>query len=340
MRRLKVFGKTAAYHVMSHTVSGTPYFDERAKEVLRKMIWQVADFSGVEVLTYCVMSNHFHVLVRVPVLETISDSELLRRYRVLYPKPTKYQTAAIEVMERQLAEDGEEAFAIRRRLLARMGDVSEYMKTLKQRFSVWYNRSHQRVGTLWAERFKSVLVQGFGNPLQTMAAYIDLNPVRAGLVSDPKDYRFCGYAEAVAGRVGASEGLREIWGAYADGTARNRLNSDEALQMHRQLIFGHRLAEPGLPGEERERALRALRKGGAILPKATVLRCRVRYFTDGAILGTQDYVQELIELWQMDRGRRYPQKVNVLGGADWAGLAETQGQDLACLRGLRKAVFG
>ncbi len=50
---------------MSHTVAGTPYFDDRAKEVLRKMIWQVAAFSGVEVLTYCIMSNHFHVLVRV-----------------------------------------------------------------------------------------------------------------------------------------------------------------------------------------------------------------------------------------------------------------------------------
>jgi REP element-mobilizing transposase RayT len=43
---------------MTHTVSGTPYFEQRAKEVLRKMIWQVAAFSGVEVLTYCVMSNH------------------------------------------------------------------------------------------------------------------------------------------------------------------------------------------------------------------------------------------------------------------------------------------
>ena len=75
---------------MSHSVSGTPYFDERAKEILRKMIWQVADFSGVEVLTYCVMSNHFHVLVRVPVPDQLSDAELLRRYRVLYPKPTKY----------------------------------------------------------------------------------------------------------------------------------------------------------------------------------------------------------------------------------------------------------
>ncbi|MEO0510249.1 MAG: transposase, partial [Verrucomicrobiota bacterium] len=122
----------------------------------------MADFCGVELLTYCVMSNHFHVLLRVPDVSKVSDRELLRRYRVLYPKPTKYQTASIGVMEKELKGGGEEAEVIRRRLLARMGDVSEYMKAVKQRFSVWYNRSHQRYGTLWAERFKSVLVEGQG----------------------------------------------------------------------------------------------------------------------------------------------------------------------------------
>ena len=406
MRRFKLVGKTATYHVMSHSVSGTPHFDDRAKEVLRKMIWQVADFSGVEVLTYCVMSNHFHVLVRVPPAGPaigsvdsagccssvnsagsvnsassagsgqagsgqpgsrqagsagfsgfsqassigsggagsasggISDAELLRRYRVLYPKPTKYRTAAIRVMEQKLAEGGEEAAAIRRRLLARMGDVSEYMKTLKQRFSVWYNRSYGRVGTLWSERFKSVLVEGRGNPLQTMAAYIDLNPVRAGLVTDSKDYRFCGYAEAVAGRAEARDGLRGIWRAYADGVARDRLSADEALRMHRELIFGHRIAEPGLPEQERERALKVLAKGGSTLPKATVLRCRVRYFTDGAILGTKDYVRSFTEIWQIEKGRKHPPKANRLRGADWANADTANGQELFCIRGLRKAVFG
>ena len=367
---------------MSHSVSGTPYFDDVAKEMLRKMIWQVADFSGVEVLTYSVMSNHFHVLARVPPAGPaigsvdsaaggspvnsadsvdsagfsgfsqassggagsesggISDAELLRRYRVLYPKPTKYRTARIEVMEQKLAEGGEEAEAIRRGLLARMGDVSEYMKTLKQRFSVWYNRTHGRVGTLWSERFKSVLVEGRGNPLQTMAAYIDLNPVRAGIVEDPKDYRFCGYAEAVAGRAGARNGLRDIWRAYADGSARDRLSADEALRMHRELIFGYRAAEPGLPDQERERALKVLAKGGSTLPKATVLRCRVRYFTDGAILGTKDYVSSFTDLWQVEKGRKHPPKANVLHGSNWNGAAAADGQELACIRGLRKAVFG
>ena len=147
----------------------------------------------------------------------------MRRYKVLYPKPTKFQTASTKVLESQLQAGGPEADEIRRKLLARMGDVSEYMKTVKQRFSVWYNRNHRRFGTLWADRFKSVLVEGKGNPLQTMAAYIDLNPVRAGIVDDPKDYRFCGYAEAIAGVVVAQRGLTAVW---SDSGARR---SDSAL---------------------------------------------------------------------------------------------------------------
>lgn len=60
------------------------------------------------------------------------------------------------------------------------------------RFTQWFNRTHARKGTLWEERFESVLVEGAGTALMTMAAYIEPNPVRAGLVSDPKDFRWCG----------------------------------------------------------------------------------------------------------------------------------------------------
>ncbi|MFU8847573.1 MAG: transposase, partial [Opitutales bacterium] len=147
---------------MTRTVNGAHLFGDREREVLRKMIWQVADFSGVRVLTYCVMANHFHVLALVPPAEGVSDEELLRRYRVLYPRPTPYQQASLKVLAKQLAEGGEEGEAFRQQLLARMGDVSEFMKTLKQRFSIWFNKRHERFGTLWAERFKSVLVEGKG----------------------------------------------------------------------------------------------------------------------------------------------------------------------------------
>ena len=271
-------GRDAVYHCMTRTVNGEFLFKGREKEVLRKMIRQVADFCGVEVLTYCIMSNHFHVLLSVPGARAVSDVELMRRYRVLYPKPTKYQEASVGIMETQLKAGGEEAEIIRRKLLARMSDVSEFMKAVKQRFSVWYNRSHRRYGTLWAERFKSVLVEGQGNPLQTMAAYIDLNPVRAGLVNDPKDYRFCGYAEAVAGEGEAQSGLLRVW---SDRGAR-RIES--ALQTHRLLIFGKHASAAGLSEMTRERALKVLDQEDGQLSKAMILRCRVRYFTDGVIL--------------------------------------------------------
>ena len=313
------------YHCMTRAVNGERLFHDREKEILRKIIWQVADFSGVEVLTYCVLSNHFHVLIRVMGDQVVSDAELMRRFRVLCPKPTKYQTESAKVMESQLCAGGVEADAIRRKLLARMSDVSEFMKAVKQRFSVWYNRSHQRYGTLWAERFKSVLVEGKGNPLQTMAAYIDLNPVRAGLVADPKDYRFCGYAEAVVGVPEAKRGMIHVWSDH--GVKR----VDSALRAHRMLIFGKHASGTGLSKMTRERALKILDHEDGHLPKTVILRCRVRYFTDGAILGSADFVRGFTVAWQRERGRKYAPKVSGMRGSNWG--------DLAVIQGLRRRVF-
>ena len=325
MRRIKVSGAAAVYHCMTRTVNGEMLFEDRAKEVLRKMLWQVAEFCGAEILTYCVMTNHFHVLLRIPEPSILSDAELIRRYKVLYPKATKFQSASAKILESRLAGGGSDAAEIRRKLLARMADVSEYMKTVKQRFSVWYNRNHGRFGTLWADRFKSVLVEGQGNPLQTMAAYIDLNPVRAGIVEDPKDYRFCGYAEAVAGVVVAKRGLTAVW---SDHGARR---SDTALCAHRSLIFGKRASEPGLTEMTRQRALQVLDHDDGYLPKAVMLRCRVRYFTDGAILGSAEFVRGFTRAWQVGHSRKHPPKVNAIKGSDWG--------DLAVIQGLRRQIF-
>lgn len=315
----------AVYHCMTRTVNGEHLFEDRDKEQLRRMLWQVADFSGVEILTYCLMNNHFHVLVHVPYQAVVSDRELLRRYGVLYPKPTAHETASIQVLEKVLAKNGREAAEIRQKLLTRMGDISQFMKTLKQRFSLWYNQHHERFGTLWAERFKSVLVEGEGNPLQTMAAYIDLNPVRAGLVADPKDYRFCGYAEAVAGKKQAIAGSQMVWSAFDPG-------GSGALAAHRMLLFG----KGAVPGKgvcfEREKALLVLEVEQGELSKSDMMRCRVRYFSDGAILGTKEFVASFVDIWQRQRERKYPPKVHALHGSDWGGLAVIQG--------LRRSVFG
>jgi REP element-mobilizing transposase RayT len=338
LRRIKNTKIQATYHAMSRIVGGQMLLEDREKEVLRKMLWQVADFCGVEVLTYSIMTNHFHVLVRVPEKDRgVSDVELLRRFNVLYPKPTKYQTASFLRLETALREDTEDAVKIREQLLARMHDLSEFMKTLKQRFSIWYNRNHdRRQGTLWMERFKSVLVEGAGNSLQTMAAYIDLNPVRAGLVEDPKDYRWCGYAETVAGSKAARIGLSVIWASHADGSQRigDAANLAASLAAHRSLIFGKGASPWTHRGKliDRKAAEKVLNEQQGELPMAAVLRCRVRYFTDGAILGSTEFVRSYAADWQTSRGRTHPVRAHPAHGAAWG--------DLAVVNAMRRDVFG
>jgi REP element-mobilizing transposase RayT len=330
--------ESAVYHVVTRTVNGMFLFEEADREMLRRMLWKAAEFSGVQVLTYCLLSNHFHVLLRVPVRSAVSDAELVRRYRALYPhgrpgNPHQAGHAAMAedpgaTIEAILAQGGPEAEALRTALLRRMNDVSEFMKTLKQRFTMWYNMTHDRFGTLWAERFKSVLVEDDGFALSTVAAYIDLNPVRAKLVEDPKDYRWCGYGEAV-GEGG--ERIRAGLGSILRG-----LDWSGVLKAYRVILFGkgtRRKADGSEAGEiPWEQARQVLNDGGR-LPAATVLRCRVRYFTDGAALGSPGFVVQALRAYQEMTGlrRRQCEPRPLAGSDDWTGLTT--------LRGLRRAVF-
>ena len=335
MRRLKVRGRSAVYHCMSRAVNREQLFDTRAKEVLRRMLWQAAEFSGVEVLSYCVMSNHFHVLVRVPDAEQVqvSDGELVRRYCVLYPRPTKNQTMACEVLELLLAEGGEVGEKARARLLNRMHDVSQYMKTLKQRYTLWYNGTYGRVGTLWSERYKSVLVEGAAAALQIVAGYIDLNPVRAGIVTDAKDYRWSSYGEAVGGSGRARRGLSAVMAATGPRSeARNRWFETQGA--YRMYLY----CKGSQPAPGKEEAVlpqgqwrKEMERGGK-LSVAEALRCRVRYFSDGAVIGSSEYVQHVLGTYGKQFGWKRPKSALPMKGSDWGGL--TVG------RQLRREIFG
>jgi putative transposase len=317
----------AVYHCMTRTVNGERLLDDVAKEVLRRQLWQIADYCGLEIITYAIMSNHFHVLVRVPQKQLVADCELVRRYRVLYPKPTKYQSARFEVIQSKLKSNDAEAQSWRDRQLAMMGDLSPFMKLVKQRFSVWYNRSHQRYGTLWAERFKSVLVEAKSGVMRTMAAYIDLNPVRAGLVNDPKDYRFCGYAEAVAGHKSAIAGLVQL----VEGGRAHSWNWTQ--NAYRETLFGKGSAPKEHQANIDAAAMQKVIKAKGRLPLHEVLRCRVRYFSDGAVLGGHAFVQKHLGTYQKLTGRRSrtaPRPIPQV--TDWG--------DLSTLRGLRRNAFG
>jgi REP element-mobilizing transposase RayT len=261
------------------------------KEAFRRMMWQVADFSGVEVLTYCIMSNHFHLLIRVPCVDetSISNQELVRRYKVLYPKPDPLLEHTHQVVEEMLESGREDGKQMREWLLSRMHDLPCFMKCLKQRFSIWYNKTHGRFGTFWSERFKSLLVESNNESLRIVSAYIDLNPVRAGIVNDPKEYRFCGYAESVAGNCIAISGLRSVM-ALGSSVA--------ALASYRLILFNRGYSpDKESSGSKRissEQLIQVNQTGGK-LPISEFLRCKCRYFSDGMILGSHEFVNSVFE---------------------------------------------
>ena len=303
--------RMAFYHCVSRVVNRDFVFGEAEREQFVRLMRLYERFCGVRVVTYCVLSNHFHLLVGVPSRPAVppSNAELVQRVRASLGDLEATRLEQDLALAARTRSPGWEV-EIRERYLRRMWDISLFMKTLKQRFSQWFNKVHRRRGTLWEDRFRSVLVESAGPVLRTMAAYIDLNPVRAGLVEDPRDYRWSGYGAAMGGDGEALEGLRELErvaqvgldeaaleAVHAAAPAKRR----EVLARHRVLLYGRGEArgrsEDGRPlrrGFERETARRVVAEGGR-LPASVYLRCRVRYLTEGAVVGSRGYVNAVFE---------------------------------------------
>ena len=73
------------------------------------------------------------------------------------------------------------------RLRARMNDISEFMKTFKETFNVWYKRDRKYVGSIWSGRFTSTVVEG-GRYRAICMRYVYFNPIRAGIVTRADAY--------------------------------------------------------------------------------------------------------------------------------------------------------
>ena len=198
---------------------------------------------------------------------------------------------------------------IRSRHTRRMHDLSEFMKSLLERFTKWFNRKHSRTGTLWEDRFKSVIVES-GVAARTMAAYIDLNPVRAGMVKDPADYRWSSYGEAVGGgKKGNGKKAREgLVRAYLcdQGVGFEAGKWQEVSRLYRRLMGLALGRKPGhAESQRRSQTAATVTKNAAELLEskdnetvlkdlgmAKMLHCRIRYFTDGAVIGSKEFVNE------------------------------------------------
>ncbi len=296
------------YHVISRIVERTYRYGPGEKEFFVATMRRLEAFLDVRVLTYCVMSNHFHLLIEVPAkADTVQLTPALLRERLPLLYRNEALTAALDELDRA-AENAASATgthtwldSIVARYQARMGDLSVFLKELKWRFSRWYNQTHDRNGTLWEDRYRSVLIEGNEHALMTIAAYIELNPVRAGLIGDPKDYRWSGYGEAVAGQKPARRRLAQLHGRVRSwqGTGQPPVTWRQVAQTYRIYLFGQgrERAGHGISGKGAKRGIPSeiVDRESGVIPLHQQLRKKIDYFAMGVVLGSPAFVKEVFE---------------------------------------------
>ena len=206
-RGLRILPKDQGYfvHVTSRTTGQEFLFGDQEKRVFVRMMRQWAAFSGLTVITHCLMDNHFHVMLWVPTRLELDHKEVLNRLEGVWPEE---KVVAWEVYYKK------QDMTTRQRMDAavteRVANLPEFMRIIKQSFTRWYNRKMGRRGTLWDSRYRSVVVEDSPLALMSVAAYIDLNPFRAGMVEDPMSYAFSGYGAAMGGDKKARKGLNAL----------------------------------------------------------------------------------------------------------------------------------
>lgn len=172
--RIKLLGEEARYHIVSRTVGREFLLGSEEKDKLFDIIQYYSNLYFVDVINYSIMSNHFHLFVKFKRTIIYDRSEIIRRIKVYRREPE------LILSEKEID-----------RYMEKFSDISEYVKDIKQKFARWYNDKYERWGHFWGERFRSVIFESGVNVLRC-SVYIDLNPVRAGLVDSPEDYKWCG----------------------------------------------------------------------------------------------------------------------------------------------------
>jgi REP element-mobilizing transposase RayT len=164
--RLLVDESVGGYHIISRTVGQERLLKEHDKDKFLDILFRFSKAYFVEIHSFCVMCNHFHLLVTMDTeyAPFISEKNLAERFWLA----TKGQYLKAEI---ETKIDWLNSFE-RDDVLERLCSISRFVGDVKQTFSRYYNREHKRSGHFWSERFKGVLVShGFAQLY--CSAYID-----------------------------------------------------------------------------------------------------------------------------------------------------------------------
>jgi REP element-mobilizing transposase RayT len=239
------------------------------------------------ILGFCLMGNHFHILVKMFPEHKFSDEDIQKRYEKFYGDDAMFAPGWIPSLREKLSS------------------LSEFVREIKVGFARFYNKRHHRRGYFWGDRFKSVIVEN-GETLINCLAYIDLNPLRAGLVERPEEYRWnsIGYHIQTNNQdnfLSTDFGLKEF----------NVKNENERIVKYRRYVYeAGAIDQPskGRAPEEyaslsqvnstgqvkviKDKVLKKERKRAFELSRNDRFRYRTRYFTDSGIIGSRDFVSK------------------------------------------------
>ncbi len=287
--RMKVKREGCYYHLMNRAAGcrGEKPFNRVDMEYGFRLLQNLCEYFLIEVISAAWMGNHFHVVVYAPGPDELpSIEDIARRHNNYYSSMLDKFTYAPKQMPKINLANPE----ICREVGLKMIDISYFMRAFQQRFTVVYNQSRDRIGKLWANKFKSVILDS-RNSLEACVLYVELNPVRAGLTTNPADYhfttwgRYCGTGKHLFQANFVKHLKQNIWHRDTSKWTDNDLFSYFRSEMARIVA-----AERGASNEEIFEA-QELAKRRESMP-IHFLR-RTRHFSDGAILGSKLFIREM-----------------------------------------------
>ena len=252
---------TRYYHCISRCVRraflcGEGY--EHRKQWIEDRLEQLAHCFAVSVCGFAVMDNHLHVLVRLDGASANdwSDEEVVRRWIRVYP-PKNRQGEEIEVNQAWIdhqRKDEKKVTLMRERLVS----LGWFMKALKEPLARLANKEDECKGTFWESRYKSIAILDEEALLAT-CAYIDLNPVAAGIAAAPETSRHTSIRQRVR-HVRAKGKL-----AHLKAAARGSVAGSRAAQGVEQDHWLCPLEDRRRQGSDREGMLESFSLGSYLL---------------------------------------------------------------------------
>ena len=206
------------HHLTSRIAHRVYFLKDDERNDFQELMLRVAHFCGLRLLGWCIMENHFHILVYLPTPETLPQDEVISRYRSLSGVMGRDDLACD--LDRWVRQGETGAKLIEdtvRRLRNRMYSVAWFMKLVKQWFTEGYNSRNSHKGTMWEATYHDrVIFDLDSQETRDCLCYIHLNPIRAAITSNFDAYPWSSLMAARKGAPIALSGLRMTYGGVSD----------------------------------------------------------------------------------------------------------------------------